>query len=357
QDAAIDWNPIWSPDGRSLYFLSDRNGTLNLWRIPIDETSGRPRGDPEPVTLPARAIMQFRLSRDGRKIIYMAREWAFHLQRFPLDAGRGVTAAAEEIWSGTMIVDDLAISRDGNWLAFGSPGKQEDIYLMRSDGSGLKKLTDDTWRDRHPTFSPDGQTIAFQSDRNGRWELWTIGVDGSALTQLTRTSGESPTDPIWSPDGAFIAFARGRDTQLVSMGGGRTAGHVESLPPPGPGLSFEARAWTPDNLQLLGVVRRDAEGTRPEGMTYTLSSRSYEKLPLGGTAMRFAPFRDGHHILVSSDERRGIALLDTRSGESRALLQSFAGRFTQTWAISPDEKFLFVNHATQEADIWLATLE
>ncbi|MGH9363951.1 MAG: protein kinase domain-containing protein, partial [Thermoanaerobaculia bacterium] len=356
QDAAIDWNPIWSPDGRSLYFLSDRNGTLNLWRIPIDETSGRPRGDPQPVTLPARAIMQFRLSRDGRKIIYMAREWSFHLERLPLDAGRGVTAAASEIWSGTMIVDHLAVSRDGNWLGFGSLGKQEDIYLMRSDGSGLKKLTDDAWRDRHPTFSPDGQTIAFQSDRIGRWELWTIGVDGSAPTQLTRTSGESPTNPIWSPDGAFIAFVRGRDSYLLSMGGGQTAGRIEPVPPPGPGLSFEALAWTPDSQRLIGLARRDAADARPAGMAYTLSAKSYSKLSLSGALKHLEPLRDGRHILFSSDERQGIAILDTGSGESRTLL-SPGGRYIQTWAISPDEKFLYYNHATQEADIWLATLE
>ncbi|MGH9365121.1 MAG: protein kinase domain-containing protein, partial [Thermoanaerobaculia bacterium] len=330
QDAAIDWNPIWSPDGRYLYFLSDRNGTLNLWRTPIDEASGRPRGDPQPVTLPARATMQFRLSRDGRKIIYMAREWSFHLQRFPLDAGRGVTAAASEIWSGSMIVDDLAVSHDGNWLGFGSPGKQEDLYLMRSDGSGLKKLTDDAWRDRHPTFSPDGQTIAFQSDRNGRWELWTIGVDGSAPTQLTRTSGESPTNPIWSPDGAFIAFVRGRDTYLLSMVGGPTTGRTEPLLPPGPGLPFEAMAWTPDSQRLLGATRREAADPRPEGTVYTLSSRSYAKFSLGGDVQHLAPLPDARHILVSSDERRGIAFLDTGSREGRVLLPDAVGQYIQT---------------------------
>jgi len=354
QDAAVDWNPIWSPDGQYLYFLSDRNGTFNLWRIPIDEASGRPRGNPEPVTLPARAIMQFRLSRDGRKIIYMAREWAFHLERLGLDPGRSATAGAEEIWSGTMVTDDLTVSRDGQWLAFGSLGKQEDLYLMRSDGTGLKKLTDDAWRDRHPTFSQDGATIAFQSDRNGRWELWTIGADGSALTQLTRTTGESPTDPLWSPDGTIIAFARGRDTQLLSMGGGRAAGSPESLPPPGPGLSFKAMAWTPDNQRLLGLARKDAVDPKPQAMAYTFTSKSYEKLPIGGDARHLIPLRDGHHIAISTDERRQpIALLDTRSGESRALLPSVQFRNFQTWAISPDEKFLFVNRATEQADIWL----
>jgi Tol biopolymer transport system component len=358
QDAAIDWNPLWSSDGRSLYFLSDRNGTFNLWRTAIDESSGRPRGDPEPVMLPSRAVMQFRLSRDGRKIIYMSREWAFHLERSTFDAVRGAATGSEEIWNGTMVLDDLAVSRDGQWLAFDSHGRQGDIYLMRADGSGLKKLTDDAWRDRHPVFSPDGQTIAFQSDRSGRWELWTIGADGSALMQLTRTSGESPGDPLWSPDGTFIAFARGRDTQLLSMGDGRSAGHIEPLPPPGPGLSFEAMAWTPDSQRLLGLASRNAEDSKPQGITYTLVSKSYERLPISGAVrnLRIAPLRDGHHILVSTEDRHGIDLVDTVSAESRGL---FPGRprFSQTWAISPDEKFLYVNRATEQADIWLATLE
>src|SRR5262249_3139173 len=47
-DPATDWNPVWSPDGRFLYFGSDRGGTLNLWRVPIDEQSGRTLGPLEP---------------------------------------------------------------------------------------------------------------------------------------------------------------------------------------------------------------------------------------------------------------------------------------------------------------------
>ena len=49
-DAATDWSPTWSPDGRFLYFISDRGGSMNLWRISLDEKSGRPSGEPEPVT-------------------------------------------------------------------------------------------------------------------------------------------------------------------------------------------------------------------------------------------------------------------------------------------------------------------
>ena len=49
-DDHVNWNPVWSPDGRFLYFVSDRSGSMNLWRVPIDESTGRPRGEPQPIT-------------------------------------------------------------------------------------------------------------------------------------------------------------------------------------------------------------------------------------------------------------------------------------------------------------------
>ena len=360
QDAAIDWNPIWSADGRFIYFLSDRNGTLNLWRIPIDEASGRPRGNPEPVTLPARAVMQFRLSRDGRRIIYMQREWSYHLVRFAVDPRVGISSEGEELWSGTMVTDDLTISGDGQWLAFGSTGKQEDIYLIRSDGSGLKKLTDDAWRDRHPTFSPDGQTIVFQSDRSGRWELWTIGVDGSAPAQLTKTSGAGPTSPFWSPNGAFIAFNRGQEIQLLPMAEGKPSGPLVSLPPLEGTFSLDAAGWTPDSQRLLCLTRQSIEDSKPKFVLYVLASKSYERVPVDDTpreTLKLAALRDGQHILARDNPRHGIALLDRRTGESKPWFPRSKAGFIQTLAISPDEAFFYVSRANSEADIWLATLE
>ncbi len=61
-DAALDWNPFWSADGAWLYFSSDRGGTLNLWRVAIDERTGVTRGAPEPVTLAAAFPAHFSLA-------------------------------------------------------------------------------------------------------------------------------------------------------------------------------------------------------------------------------------------------------------------------------------------------------
>ena len=70
----IDWDPVWSPDGRYLYFVSDRSGVTNLWRRPIDERSGRVLGAAEPVATSGQASMLFSISRDGRHVVYSSDE-------------------------------------------------------------------------------------------------------------------------------------------------------------------------------------------------------------------------------------------------------------------------------------------
>src|SRR5262249_28334146 len=147
-----------------------------------------------------------------------------------------------------------------------------------------------------------------------------------------------------------IAFVRGPETQLLPMNGTRAAGPVESIPPPGPGLSFAPRAFSPDGRQLLGFVKRSAEIAQEQWAAYTISSQSYEtsKLPAPTRPPVVMPLRDGNLVAASTDERHGIDLVDTRSGESRPLLPPSRAQYIQSWAISPDEKFLFINRATEQ---------
>lgn len=82
-----------------------------------------------------------------------------------------------------------------------------DLYIKNIDGTAVTQLTADPASDVQPTFSPDGQWVAFASDRSGSWDLWVIRVDGTRPTQVTR-GPEDDVRPSWSPDGKWLAFCR-----------------------------------------------------------------------------------------------------------------------------------------------------
>ncbi len=92
-------------------------------------------------------------------------------------------------------------------LAFASTRNSEhpDVYLKSTDGTALTQLTSDPADDIQPRFSPDGDRVAFCSNRGGNWDIWVTNRDGTEFTQLTHDPGDEVA-PCWSPDGTQIAY-------------------------------------------------------------------------------------------------------------------------------------------------------
>ena len=114
-----------------------------------------------------------------------------------------VTACGGGSESRATVVDRwiaFASDRDGDW----------EIYTMRSDGTDVRRLTvNDTW-DEGLAWSPDGTRIAFVSGRYGDSEIYTMRPDGTDVRQLTVNDAWAGP-PAWSPDGTRIAFSSNRD--------------------------------------------------------------------------------------------------------------------------------------------------
>jgi eukaryotic-like serine/threonine-protein kinase len=347
-DPALDWNPVWSADGRYLYFGSDRGGSLNLWRVAIDEETGRARGEPEPITLPSARVGIFGLSRDGRHIAYETIAPLDSLVRIAFDE-RGEKLAGEPtiLFRSSMQLADPDVSPDGDWLAFRPSGRQEDLFLIRSDGSSLRQLTDDAYKDRGPIWSPDGKTIAFYSNRSGRYEIWMIHPDGSGLVQVTKGLGHGPWFPRWSPDGSMLASPDGSDSYLIRLApAGATA---EALPSPGDGLWFDVAGWSPDGRMLAGTFEAPGGNVRGFGI-YTLASRKYERLRESGDGPVW--LRDGRRLLFR--DRGVIGILDVGSKKSHPIVAVGSSLRLDTFALSKDGGYVFGVQRLEEGDIWEA---
>jgi Tol biopolymer transport system component len=356
-DAPLDWSPAWSPDGAHLYFSSTRGGTMNLWRVPIDEATGRTLGDPEPVTTPSLWSGQASVSRDGRQLAFATLDWRSTLLRVGFDPVREeTTGAPTPILKSTKPIRDHDVSPDGQWVAFNQAGVREDILVARIDGTQYRRLTDDAFRDRGPAWSPDGKSIGFYSDRSGGYEIWTIRPDGSGLEPVTRDSPVSMNTPVWSPDGSrFTSGTLPGNWLLFERDPATGAARGEEMPLPGESR-FWPLDWSPDGRRLAGPL------TAPDGSMsglglYSFETRRHETGRFGSTRQWVAPkwLRDSGRLLVR--DPKGIALLDTASGRSKRLLAVGGYMMGRSLGLTRDDRWITYSETATEGDIWLMSLE
>lgn len=351
-DAYLDWNPVWSPDGKYLHFASDRGGSTNLWRVRIDERSGKVLGSPEPVTVPSPYSGYISFSGDGRSIAYVQLVRTTNLQKARFDpATERVLGPSASITQGVREILNLDVSPDGQWVAFGQAGKQEDIWVMRTDGTSLRQLTDDIHRDRGPRWSPDGGQIAFFSNRSGKSEIWVIHLDGSELRQLTDAGCSFP---LWSPDGTRMLATTIPSTPVV-FDPGRL--WKEQTPRPLPALDepnarFQPWSWSLDERKLAGNLQTEDGG--PSGIiVYDFESRRFDRLSQSGKNPRWLP--EGRRLLFHNQGR--IHTLDTSSRRQREVLSAAPHWISDFFSLSRDGRLLCFGVTLTEADIWLMSLE
>lgn len=206
--------PAWSPDGDRLAYVSEADGDAELWVIGADGRDRRRITRNGAVdTLPA-------WSPDGSRVAFASdRTGAFEI--WIVDAGgarprrvtRGSTRAFGKFHP--------AWAPDGSAIVFASgfrTPENEELYVVRPDGGSLRRLTrtaGDVHRsgdDSTPAWSPDGRRIVFASNRAGLLDIWTMRADGSGQRRLAGFPRRDDDRPSFSHDGRFLAFAsRGGD--------------------------------------------------------------------------------------------------------------------------------------------------
>ena len=359
-DTATDWNPVWSPDGKYLYWASDRGGSMNFWRVSVDEQTGRVLGEPEAVITPSQYSRHLTFSRDGKRMAYVQTERQSNLQAVGFDPVVE-KVRGEPVWltQGDRELYMPELSPDGAWYLLRWQNRnREDLVMLSNDGTGWLQLTDDRFKERQPHLSPDGRRVAFTSDRSGRWEIWTINTDGTGLQQVTFTSGQPGQDvycPVWSPDGARLVFTQ-KTVRPYMIDMNRSS--KEQTPQPLPRMEnfkgdFTPWSWSPDGTKLAGWIRGLGQDHDSGLVLYSFVTQSYERVALFGT-----------HPVWLSDSRRLLFnhndagyLVDSQTKRVKEIISGPPSQRVQNIGISHDDRRLYYSLLLSESDIWLLSLD
>lgn len=156
-----------------------------------------------------------------------------------------------------------SVSPDGKWVAYASDrgtnytGHADlftnlDIWIVSINGSEHRQITSGPRSDGQPAWSPDGEKIAFTSNRSGEIDIWVMDADGSNLTRLTRSDVRAAVDPAWSPDGKRIAYTDFPGyVRIMDADGSNDTELLGRL-----FIWYEDPTWSPDGNRI--AVRRNS---------------------------------------------------------------------------------------------------
>jgi len=207
---AADSSARWSPDGRSIYYLSSHGGSSQVWQVPAEG------GEPRQVTHLPLDVNAFQPFPDGRRLA-LAIDVHSHLDTLEATAARDAELAANPVQA--RIYDELLFRHWDSW----EDGKRSHVFVWAADGEAPIDLMRGWDADcpTHPfggaediAVAPDGRTVVFAAKHVGReaaWstdvDLWAAPADGSAPPRcLTEANQGFDGLPTFSPDGATLAF-------------------------------------------------------------------------------------------------------------------------------------------------------
>jgi Tol biopolymer transport system component len=344
-------SPFWSADAGSLYFVTNREGAMDLWRQKFTG-GGKLDGTPSRVTT-GLDVRQASLSADGTKVAYSKGRDVANIWRIPIVSDRPTSwADAKQITFDRAFVEFVDLSPDGQRLAVSSDRSgNHDLWVLPADGGEMRPLTTDPTPDWAPRWSPDGKSIAFYAYRTGNRDVWVMPVDGGAARQLTTYPG-ADLQPHWLSDGrrlGYVSTRNGPSSQwVVSIENG------ESVQMPGFGQGNSPLDWSHDGRWSVFSSRRPSQQS-PSIFRATAEGDDWQQLSKGpGLEPVWSP--DDREIYFHGDNERAgnlwaVSLADHRERPVTALTGRRGSMVVHTPAT--DGRRLFFSWREDDGDIWV----
>lgn len=309
-----DRNPVWAQDGQSFYYLSEQNGSFNVYHRNV--ASGKDTQVTHNQKNPIRFLTSSQsgllcYGYDGE--IYTIKEGAEPQKvNISITTDNAEPSLVRQIRSNG--ATEIALSPSGKEVAFVMHG---DVYVTSVDYKTTKRITDTPQQERNVSFSPDGRALVYASERNGVWQIYQAKIKNASdknFTYCTDIEEEALTHsnltsqyPAYSPDGKEVAFYEDRATlrilNLKSKDVRTVLDGKYNYSYSDGDIWFE---WSPDSKWLLcsyigtggwnntDIALVKADGKEVHDLTDSGYSDSNGKWVLGGKAMLFESDRAGY---------------------------------------------------------------
>ncbi|MBS0661109.1 MAG: PD40 domain-containing protein [Verrucomicrobia bacterium] len=316
----------FSADGKSIYWLSERSGSFNVWR---QAASGE--GQPQQLTSHEKHPLRF-LSRSAQDDLV----YGFDGEIWRLPAGArepqrvAIRISQSSLLEGTVFaqmrdeITELVPSRDGGQLAIVARGE---IFVLATATGRSRRITDTPQHERNVSFSPDGRTLLYACDRAGRYELFETTLDTPGATdflspgalretRLNLPGKADATEPAYSPDGKRIAYFENRVRLMVLD---RASGRTVTAMPDGLAYSYHDGdlpfTWSPDGRWLAATG-----GSAATSFDIYLLDASGQKAPVNLTRTGFhavgPAFSPDGRVIYFQGARDGLKTLDALARET-----------------------------------------
>lgn len=361
-DTHLNASPVFLPDGAVLY-VSSIGGNRDVY---MQRLSGnlKPRGAPIRLTtgLNAHTIT---VDNTGSKLTYSVFTTIGNAWSAPIPSGPFANAQFHQITSGNQTIEALAVSPDGQWLAYDSNiNGNQDIFKMPIGGGDAQQLTHNGVDNFVPAWSPDGKEIGFHSLVKGNRDVYLMDANGGNLTPVAAGPSEELTAQ-WMPDGNGLVYSVYPDSTFRIR---RDASGKWGKP------TFWARqiaglAYSPDKTRLImaggpgsacatcqgGLYMLDADGTNPRSMDTPV----IQQVMVSSGPLVFS--RDSKHLYVAIREKDGTAAIWQLpiNGDPERRLLHFTDPSRQPYrtTLDTDSKNFYFTLGDRQSDIWTMELK
>lgn len=309
-----DRNPIWAPDGKGYYYLSEEDGTFNVYHATLDGSRK------QLTTFKGNPVRYLSISKSG--LLSFAYDGGLYTLMPGSEPKRVDVQLKTDIDPDEVIhnltsrgATDVAVSPKGKEVAFIMNG---DVYVTTLDFATTKQITETPERERTVDFRADGRAIVYDSERGGIWSLYETEIVNDkepVMTYCTEVKEKLLTDgkttsfqPKYSPDGKKVAYLENREAvRVIELKSGKIRTVMDAKYAYSYSDGDQYFTWSPDSKWLLAdyigvggwnngeIALLDAEGKKePVNLTQSGYTDGHPRWVMGGKAMIFSSDRAGY---------------------------------------------------------------